>query len=79
VLQVLGRRPTSSVPFSEVRGSIEEFLRLRSIDQTLRALEADSQGVYFRPEQEEKQIAPLPLDLPGPGDNEAGSADSDET
>ena len=49
VLEVTGRRPTSSVPLSEVRDGIEEFLRMRTIDATLEDLATDAQVVYFRP------------------------------
>lgn len=53
VLEVTGRRPTSSTPFDEVSDKIEAFLKLRTIDETLRELSQASQVVYFRPEASE--------------------------
>ena len=50
VIEVLGRRPTNAVPFSEVRDQIANFLRSRAIDNTLGQLSVDQQVVYFRPE-----------------------------
>jgi hypothetical protein len=38
-----------------VRGEVEEFLRLYTIDETLAALAKDSQVVYFRPPEEERE------------------------
>ncbi len=53
VMEVLERRSTKAVPYKEVRGEVEEFLRLYTIDETLEALAKESQVVYFRPPQEE--------------------------
>ena len=53
IVEVLDRRATSAVPFSQVRSSIENFLRMRTIDSSLRALEEESQVVYFRPQSDE--------------------------
>lgn len=66
VIEVLDRRSTSAVPFSEVRDNIAEFLRLRAIDRTLRDLEEESQVVYFMPESEERTTSPAPPDLSAP-------------
>lgn len=50
ILEVLDRRSTDSVPLTQVQDSIEEFLRMRTIETSLRELEEESQVVYFRPE-----------------------------
>ncbi|MEO1137057.1 MAG: peptidylprolyl isomerase [Pseudomonadota bacterium] len=65
IIEVLGRRSTSSVPFDVVRQPIEDFLRMRTIENALRALEEESQVVYFRPQEE---VAPIsaPPDLSDP-------------
>jgi peptidyl-prolyl cis-trans isomerase C len=55
VMEVLERRSTKAVPYKEVRGEVEEFLRLYTIDETLAALAKDSQVVYFRPPEEERE------------------------
>lgn len=49
VMEVVDRRSTQSVPLSQVRAPIEHFLRMRTIDNSLRDLEEKSQVVYFRP------------------------------
>ncbi|MEO1251135.1 MAG: peptidylprolyl isomerase [Pseudomonadota bacterium] len=61
VLEVLGRRPTNARPFPEVQDDIEEYLKLQTIAETLRDLEAESQVAYYRPEIPETSptIAPL--------------------
>lgn len=68
VMEVEGRRSTSAVPFSGVRDKIEEFLRLRTIDNTLKELEEESQVVYFRPEtdDDDAETSPAPPDLSAP-------------
>jgi len=66
ILEVLERRPTSAVPFSRVRGSIETFLRMRTIETALRALEEKSQVVYFRPERNDAPAPSAPPDLLNP-------------
>ncbi|MEM8936950.1 MAG: peptidylprolyl isomerase [Pseudomonadota bacterium] len=50
VVEVLGRRSSDQVPFDEVEASISEFLRLRTIETTLKSLVEDNQVVYFRPD-----------------------------
>lgn len=67
VLQVTDRRATRSVPLSDVRDNIEEFLRLRMIEQTIEELAEQSQVVYFRPETREAPVSPPPPDLSAPG------------
>lgn len=62
ILEVLDRRSTSAVPLARVRAPIENFLRMRTIESSLRALEEQSQVVYFRP----KETAPAPPDLADP-------------
>lgn len=66
VLEVTGRRPTRSVPLEDVRGNIEEFLRMRTIEQTVKELADESQVVYFRPEVRDGPASPPP-DLSAPG------------
>ena len=60
ILEVTGRRSGASIPLDEVRDGIEEFLRMRTIEATVRDLEDDAQVVYFRPEPELDEIAPAP-------------------
>ncbi len=60
VLEVTDRRSTSAVPFTEVKNSIESFLRMRTIDATLRGLEDERQVIYFRPEENETEPLPPP-------------------
>ncbi|MBT8471382.1 MAG: peptidylprolyl isomerase, partial [Marinicaulis sp.] len=57
VIEVLGRRPTNAVPFSDVSDQIANFLRSRAIDNTLGQLSADQQVVYFRPEPSDETPA----------------------
>ena len=66
VLEVLDRRTTSAVPFSSVRDSIENFLRMRTIETALRTLEEKSQVVYFRPERNNAPASSTPPDLLDP-------------
>ncbi len=66
VIEVLDRRSTRAVPFSEVRDNIAEFLRLRAIDRTMRDLEEESQVVYYMPETGETDDTPPPPDLNAP-------------
>ena len=66
VIEVLDRRSTRAVPFSEVQDNIAEFLRLRAIDRTLRDLEEESQVVYYMPETGETDDTPPPPDLNAP-------------
>ncbi|MEX6633320.1 peptidylprolyl isomerase [Hyphococcus lacteus] len=61
ILEVLDRRSTSAVPFTQVRGSIENFLRMRTIDSSLRVLEEKSQVVYFRPENTSQRNDAVPV------------------
>jgi hypothetical protein len=49
-----------------VRGSIETFLRMRTIETALRALEEKSQVVYFRPERNDAPAPSAPPDLLNP-------------
>ena len=65
ILEVTDRRSTRSVPFSEVRDNIETFIRMRTIENTLRDLEEASQVVYFPPEADEKPSPPAPV-MPAP-------------
>jgi len=64
VLEVTDRRATRQVPFSAVSDNIEDFLRRRTIETTLKDLEEASQVVYFRAEAAPETTAPAPL-LPG--------------
>jgi peptidyl-prolyl cis-trans isomerase C len=66
VMEVLGRRSTNAVPFSEVQDNIEEFLRLRAIDETIKELEQENQVVYFVPETDTNNTTPAPPDLTAP-------------
>ena len=66
VLEVVDRRPTKPVPIVEVRDGIENFLRMRTIDNLLRNLEEESQVIYFRPEEEEDEESISPPDLSPP-------------
>ena len=61
IMEVQGRRKTNAVPFAEVRGEIEEFLRMHAIDEALESLSEESQVVYYRPANEP---SPTDLDLP---------------
>jgi len=70
-MEVLERRSTKAVPFKDVRGEVEEFLRLYTIDETLAALAKESQVVYFRPPEEAREP-----DLSSP---ERGASDFYET
>lgn len=65
ILEVLDRRSTDSVPFTQVKSAIEDFLRMRTIETSLRELEERSQVVYFRPEPE-LQMTSEPPDLRDP-------------
>ncbi len=77
VLEVTGRRSTRSVPLAEVRGNIEEFLRLRTIEQTVRELSEESQVVYFRPETPAAPVSPPRSTAPDYSQSE--SANESET
>lgn len=66
ILEVMDRRATHSVPFADVRDRIEEFLRLRTIDQTVKELSEESQVVYYRPEVQPKPVLRSPPDLTAP-------------
>lgn len=72
ILEVLDRRPTSAVPFAQVQAPIEDFLRMRTIENSLRELEEKSQVVYFRPEEEKKQQLVAPPDLSDPALTDPG-------
>ena len=76
VLEVLERQSTESVPFGQVSRNIEEFLRMRTIDSSLRALEDESQVVYFRPE-EAAEFSSAPPDL-SDLEEKAGAAEGGE-
>lgn len=67
VLEVMDRRPTRSVPLADVRDNIEDFLRMRTIEQTVKELAEQSQVVYFRPETRTEPVSPPPPDLSAPG------------
>lgn len=54
VLQVLERRSTGGVPLSAVEDNVRRFLTLRAVDQTLEALKADDDVLYFPPDAREK-------------------------
>ena len=60
IIEVTGRRASKEVPFSSVKGSIEEYLRHETIDTTLNELEEENQVVYFRPDEEEAPSPPPP-------------------
>ncbi|WP_375207364.1 peptidylprolyl isomerase [Hyphococcus sp.] len=66
ILEVTDRRPTSDVPFARVQEPIENFLRMRTIETSLRDLEEESQVVYFRPETEVRSQKSEPPDLSDP-------------
>ena len=79
ILEVTGRRPTGSAPLSKVRGGIEDFLRMRTIETTLSDLEEQNQVVYFRPDEEQKTISPAPPDLSAPEIIESDGAGDEDT
>ncbi len=66
ILEVMDRRSTQSVPLSQVRAPIEHFLRMRTIDNSLRTLEEKSQVVYFRPTVDTLGPSAPPPDLSDP-------------
>ena len=72
ILEVLDRRPTSAVPFAQVQAPIEDFLRMRTIENSLRELEEKSQVVYFRPEEEKRAPSAAPPDLSDPALTDPG-------
>lgn len=76
VLEVLGRRPTNAKPFAEVRDDIEEYLRLRLINETLSTLQEDSQVVYYRPDVPNDPATVVPIILPG---DENSNVDAEES
>ncbi|WP_375204162.1 peptidylprolyl isomerase [Hyphococcus sp.] len=78
ILEVTDRRPTSAVPFSRVRAPIENFLRKRTIESSLRELEEESQVVYFRPEVEDETPSADPPDLSDPPLDDPGFTIPDE-
>lgn len=53
VLQVLERRPTRGVPFAAVEDNVRRFLTLRIVSQTLDALKAEDDVLYFPPENKQ--------------------------
>ncbi len=63
VMEVLDRRSTSAVPYTEVKDDVEEFLRRYTIDETLETLAEESQVVYFRPEENNRPTEQAPPDL----------------
>lgn len=75
ILEVTGRRSTQQVPFSDVSGSIEDFLRMRTIETTLEELEEASQVVYFRSEIERAPSQPAPA-FPGGEELQADEAEA---
>lgn len=72
VLEVLDRRATNAKPFVEVRDDIEDYLRLRLINETLGTLEEDGQVVYYRPETPSDAGPLAPVILPGQDGLESG-------
>lgn len=80
VLEVLERRSTNSVPLSDVRTAIEDFLRMRTIETSLRALEEKNQVVYFRPRAETRTTSEPPdlrdFDLTPPNEPEPVETDA---
>ncbi len=77
VMEVLERRSTKAVPYQDVRGEVEEFLRLYTIDETLAALAKESQVVYFRPPEEEREPDQPPPELDASGFYETDPAGDD--
>ncbi|MEZ5892868.1 MAG: peptidylprolyl isomerase [Parvularculaceae bacterium] len=63
VLEVLDKRSGGTIPFAQVKGRIEDFLRMRTIDSALKTLEEESQVVYFRPETDAPVSTPPAPDL----------------
>ena len=78
ILEVLDRRSTDSVPFAQVKPAIEDFLRMRTIETSLRELEEKSQVVYFRPEPEMLTTSEPP-DLRDPTFVESEEAEPEDT
>ncbi len=77
VMEVLERRSTKAVPYKQVRGEVEEFLRLYTIDETLAVLARESQVVYFRPPEEVREPDQPPPELDASGFYEAEPAGDD--
>ncbi len=77
VMEVLERRSTKAVSYKEVRGEVEEFLRLYTIDETLAALAKESQVVYFRPPDEDREPDQPPPELDASGFYETDPAGDD--
>lgn len=50
VLEVVGRRPSSSVSFVAVEDNVKRFLTLRAISQTIDELKDQEEVTYFRPD-----------------------------
>ena len=48
ILEVLDRRPSSTVRFSDVKDDIAEYLSGRAIDRTLEELKQEADVVYFQ-------------------------------
>lgn len=47
VLEVLARRSAGGVAYAEVRDDVKRFLRLKTIEATLKSLKEDSEVVYY--------------------------------
>lgn len=54
VLQVLDRRSTGGIPFGAVEDNVRRFLTLRTVNQTLDALRAEDDVLYFPPQGDQK-------------------------
>lgn len=66
VLEVLDRRPTSGVGFDQVKGRIEHFLTLRTIETAIDELAADENVTYYEVEPDESSGGALEIsDIPG--------------
>ena len=50
IVEIHARRTTNSVPLESVRDEIAQYLRLRTIEDSISNLEQERQVIYFRPE-----------------------------
>lgn len=54
ILEVQERRPTGGVPFLAVEDNVRRFLTLRTVSQTIDALKAEDDVLFFPPEAEKR-------------------------
>ncbi|NWG71255.1 MAG: peptidylprolyl isomerase [Parvularculaceae bacterium] len=71
ILEVVDRRRSGGVPFSEVAAGIRRFLTLRTIEKTVVELQEESDVVYF-PVTDAPAAATEPPAAPEPGETSPG-------